>query len=106
VRNVDTNSMRGYQVKCLELTASGAPHLVHVYARTLSHSPRDRLLILVRRAGGDVISPCLLIPEDVVMDMALPTSDGRLLLEVQPHDLGRLAPFGLPLEQLPARLEE
>jgi hypothetical protein len=106
VRNVDTNSMRGYQVKCLELTAPGAPHLVHVYARTLSHSPRDRLLILVRRAGGDVISPCLLIPEDVVRDMAAPTSDGRLLLEVQPHDLGRLAPFGLPLEQLPARLEE
>jgi hypothetical protein len=40
------------------------------------------------------------------MDMATPTSGDRLLLEVQPHDFGRLAPFALPLEQLPARLEE
>lgn len=106
VRNVQTGTVTGYQVKCIEVDAEHPAGVIHIPRNTLSVAAHSRLIVFIRRRDGDVVSPCLVIPAAHLERLTHPTADRRLTLMVNPGNLGPLAPYAVSLADLPARLEQ
>lgn len=105
IRHVVTGEIAGFQVKCIEVDPSSPAGFISLRLSTLSASPRAWLAVFVREAGGDVGSPCLLVPAGAIPGLPHRISDGYLHIAVDPHRLGGLARYAHPLEALPATLE-